>query len=193
MRRLLLQMQMSVDGFMSAQDPDLDWTLWDWGPVCPWDGALVSRFNETLAQVDTVLLSRPMAPGYIDHWTRMSELRAGDAAFRFTRPIVAAHKRVLSRRGGEIQRPRTSVGRGPMRDEVAALKEAPGGDIICFGGVGFAGALLEAGVVDVLELYVNPWAVARGGSVFRHALRLELVDATAYQCGIVVQRYKPGT
>ena len=127
------------------------------------DGELVRRFNDTLANVDTVLLSRPMAAGYIDHWTRIAGQCAGDAAFAFAERIVGAHKRVLSRRAGTIDRLRTSVGLGPMRDEIAALKLAPGGTISCFGGVEFASAVLDTG----------------------------LVEAQRYACGIVVQRYQP--
>lgn len=191
MRRLWLQMQMSVDGFMAADDPAVRWTLWDWGPDCPWDGKLVRRFNDTLAEVDTVLLSRPMASGYIDHWTRIAAQRAGDPAFSFTGRIVGAHKRVLSRRAGAIDLPRTSIGHGPMRDEIAALKQAPGANIICFGGVDFASAVLETGLVDVLELYANPRVVGRGESIFHRPRSLELLDAQSYACGILVQRYRP--
>jgi dihydrofolate reductase len=195
MKRLILQMQMSVDGFVAADDPMLDWALWDWGPECPWDRALKQRFNDTLSGIDTVLLSRPMAPGYIDHWTRMAEERAGDPDYAFTRHVVAAHKRVLSRSFGKtaakIHKPRTTVGHGPLQDEVAALKQQPGADIICFGGVGLASALLDAEVVDELQLYVNPVAVASGRSIFGQARRLRCIDATAHACGIVVQRYQP--
>jgi dihydrofolate reductase len=190
MKRLILQMQMSVDGFVS--NAEHDWTLWDWGPHCPWDEALKRRFNDTMAGIDTVLLSGPMAGDYIGHWTRMAEQRGDDPDYAFTHRIVAAHKRVISRSLPSIDRPRTSIGRGPLADEVAALKRQPGGDIICFGGVGFATALLEAGVIDELQLYVNPAVVGAGRSIFRQARRLQLIDATAYDCGIVVQRYRPG-
>lgn len=191
-KRLILQMQMSVDGFVSADDPSVDWTLWNWGLDCPWDEALKRRFNDTLAGIDTVLLSGPMAAGgYVDHWTRMSELRGQDPDYAFTHRIVAAHKRVVSRSLREFRRPRTSLGRGPLAEEVAALKQQPGGDIVCFGGVRFAAALLEAGAVDELQLYVNPAVVGEGQSIFREARALQLIDATAYGCGIVVQRYRP--
>lgn len=191
MKRLILQMQMSVDGFVAAADPELDWTLWDWGPECPWDEALKRRFNETLAPVDTVLLSGPMATGYINHWTQMSKQRAGDPDYAFTDRIVAAEKRIVSQSLKAIRQPRTSIGRGSLVDEVTALKRQPGGDIICFGGVSFAAGLLDANVVDELQLYVNPYAVQAGDSIFRHSRPLECMDATAYPCGIVVQRYRP--
>jgi dihydrofolate reductase len=191
MKRLILQMQMSVDGFVSGADPGLDWTLWDWGPDCPWDEALKRRFNETLAQVDTVLLSGPMAPPYIAHWTQMARQRAGDPDYAFTERVVAAQKRVISQSLDAIDQPRTTIGRGSLRDEVTALKQQPGGDIICFGGVSFGAGLLEADLVDELQFYVNPYAIRAGRSIFRQPRRLQCIDATAYPCGMVVQRYRP--
>lgn len=190
MKRLVLQMQMSVDGCVAAADPTLNWTLWDWGPDCPWDEALKRHFNETLAEVDTILLSGPMANGYIGHWTEMARLRAGDPDYAFTQRIVAAQKRVISRSVAAIRHPRVSIGRRSILDEVTALKQQPGGDIICFGGVSFAMGLVDAGVVDELQFYVNPYAVGEGRSIFSQALPLRCIDATAYPCGIVVQRYR---
>jgi dihydrofolate reductase len=190
MKRLILQMQMSVDGFVSADDHNLDWTLWDWGSHCPWDEPLKQRFNETIAGIDTVLLSGPMADGYINHWTGMSEQRGTDPDYAFTHRIVAAHKRVLSQSLESIRWPRASIGRGPLIEEVVALKQGKGGDIICFGGVSFAASLLEGNVVDELQLYVNPMAISAGRSIFRHARRLHCIDATSYECGIAVLRYE---
>jgi dihydrofolate reductase len=191
MKRLILQMQMSVDGFVSAVDPTLNWTLWDWGPNCPWDEALKRHFNETLAKVDTILLSGPMAKGYISHWTEMARQRAGDPDYAFTQRIVAAQKRVISQSLAAIEQPRASIGRGSLLDEVTALKQQAGGDIICFGGVSFAAGLLDADVVDELQFYVNPYAVGEGHSIFSQARALRCIDATAYPCGVVVQRYRP--
>jgi dihydrofolate reductase len=191
MRRLILQMQMSVDGFVAAADPTLKWTLWDWGPHCPWDEELKRHFNETLAKVDTILLSGPMANGYISHWTEMARQRAGDPDYAFTQRIVAAQKRVISQSLAALSHPRASIGRGSLLEEVTALKQRTGGDLIAFGGVSFAAGLLDANVVDELQFYVNPYAVAEGRSIFSQARPLQCIDATAYPCGIVVQRYRP--
>ena len=193
MKRLILQMQMSVDGFVSGADPALDWSLWDWGPECPWDEALKRDFNKTLDRVDTIVLSGPMAKGYISHWAEMAKLRAGDPDYAFTEKVVAAEKRILSQSLGSIHQPRASIGRGSLHDEVTALKQQKtGGDIICFGGVSFAAGLLEADVVDELQFYVNPYAISAGRSIFRQPRPLECVGSKAYPCGIVVQRYRPG-
>jgi len=192
-RELIVQMQMSVDGVVSADDPELDWQLWNWGEAWPWDDALKARFNQTLAGVDTILLSRAMAnEGYIDHWTRAGERFADDPHYAFARRVAAAHKRVLSRLPLDLRWPRTSQGHGPLADEVAALKQAPGGDLIAFGGVGFTSRLLAAGVVDELQLYVNPTAVVDGRRLFgQPGQRLRLIEAVPHACGIVVNRYVP--
>jgi dihydrofolate reductase len=191
MRKLILQMQMSVDGFVDSRHDGPRWTLWDWASDSPWDAALLRRFNETLAEVDTVLLSGPMADGYIRHWTGMAASRGRDPDYAFTNRIVAAHKRVVSQSVRKLAHPRTTIGNGPLLDEVAALKRQAGRTIICFGGVGFATSLLQTGEVDELQLYVNPSALSDGDSIFDKPRRLELIDATPFACGIVVQRYRP--
>ncbi len=40
MSKLILQMQMSLDGYVAAADPELDWQVWDWGDDWPWDAEL---------------------------------------------------------------------------------------------------------------------------------------------------------
>jgi len=192
-RRLIVQMQTSVDAVVSADDPKLNWQLWSWGEAWPWDDQLKARFNQTLAGVDTILLSRAMAEqGYIDHWTRAGERFADDPHYAFARRVASAHKRVLSRQPLDVRWPRTSQGHGQLADEVAALKQAPGGDLMAFGGVGFVSRLLAAGVVDELQLYVNPIAVVAGRRLFAQpGQRLRLIEAVPHACGIVVNRYVP--
>lgn len=192
-RRLIVQMQMSVDGVVSADDSELDWLLWNWGEAWAWDDALKNRFNQTLANVDIILLSRAMAEqGYIDHWALAGEHFADDPHYNFARRVTAAHKRVLSRKPLDLRWPRTSQGHGLLADEVAALKQAPGGNLIAFGGVGFTSRLLAAGLVDELQLYVNPTAVVHGRRLFNQpGQRLQLIEAIPYACGIVVNRYVP--
>ncbi|TIX93270.1 MAG: deaminase, partial [Mesorhizobium sp.] len=65
MKKLILQMQMSVDGFVGA-DEDHRWQLWEWGDDSDWDDELKQDFNAVFETVDTILLSRKMAEeGYL--------------------------------------------------------------------------------------------------------------------------------
>src|ERR1700681_841499 len=89
MRRLIVQMQMSVDGFVASDPPDLNWTVWGWGPDCGWDYVLQADSNTLYVSVDTVLLSRVMIEeGFLDHWTAAANYHPGNALYAFARRIV---------------------------------------------------------------------------------------------------------
>lgn len=189
MRRLVLQMQMSVDGRV-ASDEDTPWQLWGWGDVWPWDATLKHDFDATFAAVDCILLSRPMAEqGYLDHWNRMAGVLAADPHGGFARRIGEVRKVVASRSPFASRWARTNVVTGPLAATVDALKREGGGDILCFGGVGFASALVAAGALDEIQLYVNPAAVGAGASIFGTTTPLRLLGSKSYACGMVVNRY----
>jgi dihydrofolate reductase len=127
--------------------------------------------------------------GYLDHWQRMAKVLQADPYGGFARRIGEVEKVVLSDRLAASRWERTRVARGPLAEAVAALKRAGVGDIMCFGGVGFARALVAAGVVDEYQFYVNPTAVGSGESIFHATTALRLLGSTSYDCGIVVTRY----
>ncbi|ALN80378.1 dihydrofolate reductase family protein [Lysobacter antibioticus] len=195
MRKLILQMQMSVDGRVSADD-GIAWQVWNWNwnGAWPWDDALKQAFNDSFATADCILLSRPMAAqGYIDHWTRAAAANyPADPHYAFARKIVDADKVVVSGKLDAAPWPHTRIASRGLALEVEALKREAGGDILCFGGAGFASALIAAGLVDEFQFYVNPTAVGRGRSIFPdRGLALRLLGSQAYDCGIVVARYRP--
>ncbi|WP_447739820.1 dihydrofolate reductase family protein [Variovorax boronicumulans] len=195
MRKLIVQMQMSVDGFVSPANGDIDWQLWGWGDRWRWDAALRRDFNAAFAGVDTILLSRKIIEeGYLDHWGRAATRFPANPDYAFAQRIVEARKVVLTNKLQASRWERTDIARGAMADEVNALKREPGQDILSIGGVGFASSLTSAGLVDEFQFFVNPTAVGAGRSVFhdtRHGHALRLLGSTAYDCGMVVNRYAP--
>jgi dihydrofolate reductase len=196
MRKLVLQMQMSVDGCVAASNSGLDWQLWGWGDRWGWDDALRQYFNEVFESVDTLLLSRKIIEeGYLDHWGRAARNFPANPHYAFARKVVDAQKVVLTDKLKSSRWPRTVIAGAGMADEVNALKQQPGdGNILCIGGVGFASALVAQGLVDEFQFFVNPTAVGGGQSVFhdrRNGHRLRLLGSKAYECGVVVNRYAP--
>ncbi|SEB23657.1 dihydrofolate reductase family protein [Variovorax sp. YR216] len=189
MRKLILQMQTSVDGRVASDDGGC-WQVWGWGDAWPWDESLKRDFNATLQGVGCILMSRPMIEqGYLDHWMRMAKVLQADPHGGFARRIGEVEKVVLSNTLSASRWPRTTMARGPIPEAVGALKLVGAGDIICFGGAGFASALVAAGVVDEYQFYVNPTAVGSGDSIFRVTSPLRLIGSRSYECGIVVNRY----
>jgi len=193
MRKLILQMQMSVDGFVGADAP-LGWQRWDWGDDNRWDEELKRDFNAHFQSVDTILLSRKMAEeGYLSHWGKAAKRYKQDAFYAFAQRIVDVQKVVPSDRLKETRWERTAVRSGDLPREVGALKAEEGHNIAVFGGAGFASALIAAGLVDEFQFYINPAALGGGSRIFDQAgfRKLVLLGSKAYECGIVVNRYAP--
>jgi len=88
-------MQMSVDGYMSA-DTDMDWQVWDWSDPWTWDKRLKRRFNAVFDTLSCILLSRKMAEqGYLDHWERVARDHASEPDYAFARKVVQSREVVL--------------------------------------------------------------------------------------------------
>ena len=195
MRKLILQMQTSVDGYVGRADAGLDWQVWNWGPECPWDDPLNARFNAVFRDIDTILLSRKILEGgYLDHWSQFARDYADNPDFAFTRRIVDARKIVFSKTLKETEWDGTELARRPLAEEVNAIKAEPGRNLIAFGGAGFASALVANDLVDEYQFYVNPVALREGFSIFKERgsdSGLELLEAEGYPCGVVVIRYRP--
>ncbi|RUT99229.1 deaminase [Mesorhizobium sp. USDA-HM6] len=193
MKKLILQMQMSVDGFVGA-DQDYRWQLWEWGDESDWDDELKQDFNAVFETVDTILLSRKMAEeGYLDHWGNAARKYPKDRFYAFAQRIVEAEKVVLSDRLKASRWERTRVASGDLPREVGALKAGEGGNIAVFGGAGFASALIAARLVDEFQLFINPAVLGSGRRIFDHGgfTGLKLIGSKACTCGMVVNRYAP--
>ncbi|HEU5080742.1 MAG TPA: dihydrofolate reductase family protein [Opitutaceae bacterium] len=193
MRKLILQMQMSVDGFVGSDTLD-DWQLWDWGDNNGWDAALKREFNRHFASLDTILLSRKMAEeGYLAHWGNAAKRFPRDTFYAFAKRIVDVQKVVLTDKLKKSKWDRTVLKSGNLTREVTALKKQKGRAIGVFGGAGFAAALISAGVVDEFQFYINPAVLGSGVRIFDESTfgALKLLEAKAYKCGMVVGKYAP--
>jgi dihydrofolate reductase len=90
----------------------------------------------------------------------------------------------------------TVLAKGDLVDEISRLKHQDGKDIIAYGGGTFISALIKHGLIDELNLFVNPAALGVGMPIFRDLDRKQmfvLEMARAFSCGIVVIRYRKAT
>ncbi|WP_426340322.1 dihydrofolate reductase family protein [Pseudoduganella sp. S-14] len=196
MKKLILQMQMSVDGLVAASDTKRQWQLWDWGDSWVWDDELKNDFNQAFVSVDTILLSRKMLEqGYLAHWASAAARFPQSRHYAFARKVAEMNKVVIT---DKLREPppgeRIAIAAGGLVREVNALKRQSGQDMIAFGGAGFAGALACAGLVDEFQFFINPTVIGAGKSIFGNmpaGQTLSLLDSKRYACGIVVNRYAP--
>lgn len=186
MRKLILQMQVSVDGFVADTDGDTRWLVSDW------DQPLKDYVLALTSPVDLILIGRKLADEFIPAWSA----RAGDPdiADVYTHRMNDLDKMVFSRTQTEHGWKNTVLVNEDLTEEVARLKKSPGGDIITYGGSSFAASLIQAHLIDEFHLFVNPVAIGKGQSIFHlldQHLPVKLVSATSFLCGIVVLFYQP--
>jgi dihydrofolate reductase len=81
---------------------------------------------------------------------------------------------------------------GDAVEGLRRLKEETDGDLYLSGCGELGRGLLEGGVIDELNLWVHPSLGGPGTRPFEGTtVGLELLDVTAYDSGVVLQRYRP--
>ena len=88
----------------------------------------------------------------------------------------------------------STVLRGPLEDDIRALKAAEGADIVTTGSIMLVHALVAAGLVDEYRLLVYPVVLGRGARLFADATRvppLKLAETRPFRNGVVLLRYRP--
>jgi dihydrofolate reductase len=195
MRKLILQVQMSVDGFIADKDGKTDWMVWNWGDEWTWDAELRKYHNDVVASVDCILLSRKMVEGegFIQHWAMMAE-KHDNPQSGFASHINKTHKVIFTKTLKKSEWDNAVLAKGDFVDEINKLKNQNGRDIIVYGGATFVSSLIKAGLIDEFHLLVNPIALGDGMAIFKELdskSNLTLAHSKSYDCGVVVLEYVP--
>jgi dihydrofolate reductase len=167
MRRIRYAVAMSLDGYIAGPDGESDWIIMD--PEIDF-GAIFQSF-------DTVLMGRRTFEATRSH---------GGGSMPGMKAVV------VSRTLRPEDCPGVTLIGDPIAESVPQLRAGPGKDIWLFGGGGLFRSLLDARLVDTVEVAVIP--VLLGGGVpllpppARRA-RLELTASKVYKTGIVSLEY----
>jgi dihydrofolate reductase len=187
MRKVKLQVQMTVDGYIAGLNGEMDCMVWNW------DDALKQYVNDITEPVDCIILGRKLAEGFIPYWATVAanpddpECTAGK---KFTdTPKVVFTKTLEKSAWGN-----TVLAKGNLVDEITTLKKQDGKDIIAYGGATFVSSLIKHGLIDEFHFFMNPTAIGNGMTIFKELDRnqnLTLVKSPSFDCGIVVLHYEP--
>ena len=177
--KLLLQVHISLDGFIAGPNQSMDWLNMDW------DDAMKVFVNDIImANVKHILLGRKLAQGFIPAW-RSRPADGEGVKFMNECPKTVFSNSLMEIEGAEVRG-------GKLEDAVRRLKEElTEGDLIVYGGVQTVQTLVKAGLVDELFLIVDPVSLGKGERLFTSRANYEVVEAKAFQSGSAILRYRP--
>jgi dihydrofolate reductase len=184
MRTFKLQVQTTVDGYMGGPNGEMDWTTF------PWTDDIKAYIDALTEPVDTIVLGRKLAEGFIPAWAAgpPGEDQASIDWMNNTPKVV------ISNGLSESPWDNATVAGGDLAETINRLKAEPGGDMIAYGGSTLVSDLIANGLLDELHLFVNPTAIGAGLPVFPNLgayQRLRLVGAHPFECGITALHFEP--
>jgi dihydrofolate reductase len=186
MRKLKLQVQMTIDGFVAGPNGELDW-MW----IGQRDESISQDIIELADICDTILLGRKMTRGFIDHWENVVDNQPESQEQPLAQRMVNLRKVVFSRTQTVIKGRNLEVENGDLDATVQALKKQPGKDIMVYGGATFASSLISQNLVDEYYIFRRPVAIGSGLSIFENQKPMDLVSSIRYKNGTLLNKYLP--
>jgi dihydrofolate reductase len=184
MRKLKLQVQTTVDGYMAGPNGEMDWMTF------PWTDDINAYLDALTASVDHIVLGRKLAEGFIPAWASEPEGEDKESIdWMNNTPKV-----VISNTLTESPWANAVVAGGDLTEIVNRLKAEPGGDLITYGGGTLVSSLIAKGLIDEIHLMVNPVTIGTGMPVFPNDgayQQLRLVAARPFDCGITALHFEP--
>jgi dihydrofolate reductase len=184
MRKLKLQVQISVDGYVAGPNGELDWMTWEHSKE------LLDLINSITDSSDTILMGRKMTDGFVGYW---ESVKSDSPEYTFAQKMVNIPKVVFSKTVKNIPGKNVRVENGDLATAVKALKNKPGKDMVVYGGAGFVSSLIKEGLIDEFHFFVNPVLINKGMRIFDlldKRQKLSVIKSTAYDCGVTVTSFK---
>ncbi len=184
MRRLVLKMSMTFDGYVGGPEGDGDWIMRTGHP----DGK--AWVGQTIAAAGAHVIGRRTFTDWVRYWPTSTD------------PLAAAMNsipKVVFSRSPDPDLPSAPGWENPrvlgadLAADIETLKAEPGKYLLVQGGASFARSLVGLGLIDEYRLVVHPVVLGSGLALFDgvEPFDLELVDAVRFPGGTQALTYRP--
>jgi dihydrofolate reductase len=181
MRKLVVTENITLDGVVDLAGGWFD-------PMADDQSDIIAAGTEHRATADALLVGRTTFESFREFWPKQTDDPTGVSDY-----LNAVDKYVVSSTLVEPEWEKSTVLRGPVVDEVRALKDRPGRDIVSTGSTSLVHTLIGAGLVDEYRLFVYPVVVGTGARLFESAeVQLHLLETRPFASGVVLLRYATG-
>lgn len=195
MRKLIMKMSVSIDGFVSGADGRNDWVFktgdeesaaWSVGEIREAGLIIMGRKSfETMAPY------WPTATGPFA--TPMNEIPKALFTKKGFKGIDLIHTTTPEQSVAAASWAEARVFDGDLAEEIRGLKAGSGKPILAIGGSGFMQSLIATGLIDEYHLAIHPIALGSGLPIFTGLeipLYLKLADVKAFPKGTIAMTYR---
>jgi dihydrofolate reductase len=186
LRKLKLQVQMSIDGCIAGPNGEMDWM------VGLQDDKINKYVNELTESFDTILLGRKMADGFISYWSDVIN-KPDDPWYALAKKMIEIPKVVFTKTLNKSKWINTDIATGDLTDEIMKLKSRDGKDMVVYGGASFDSSLIKLGLIDEFLLFINPVAIGKGMTIFKELNEIQkfnMVKSKPFDSGVVLLHYE---
>ncbi|WDF69636.1 dihydrofolate reductase family protein [Sphingobacterium oryzagri] len=181
MKKVILDLAVTLDGFIEGTNGEIDWCIMD-------DDM---DFPGFLTTIDTIFYGRIS----YDAWGNFrpeGEVAEGD--IQFWNSIHAHKKYVFSSQKRDDDR--ATFISSNVAEQVAQIKQQDGKDIWLYGGASLIQSFIEWNLVDRYRIAVHPIVLGSGKPLFanlKQRLQLNLVTTNVFRSGVVQLIYEPAS
>jgi dihydrofolate reductase len=187
MRKVIVSMHISLDGFSEGPNGELDWFIVD---KEGWENV-----NELLSSVDTLLLGRVTYQNFENFWpAAATKPSSTKEEIEFSQFADKVKKIVFSKSLEKVEWKNSKLIKENIGEEILKLKQQPGGNMVIFGGAGIVSTFTDLRLIDEYRIYVNPIILGAGKPLFKNLKvkhNLKLMSTTKFDSGLVQLSYQP--
>ncbi len=193
MRKLIINEQLSLDGVMQgpgAPEEDTSGGFEHGGWAMPYfDEAMGKAAGEGMGAAGGLVLGRRTYEIFAAYWPNQGD-DVPFAKFLNTVPKYVASTTLPE----PLEWNNSHLLKGDVADSVQKLKDEDGGDIVVLGSGELAQTLMEHGLIDVYDLWIDPIVLGTGKRLFREGVPktgMKLVKSEISTTGVAMLTYEP--
>ncbi|MHB8598498.1 MAG: dihydrofolate reductase family protein [Ktedonobacteraceae bacterium] len=189
MRKLIVTMWVTLDGFVAGPNGEMDWV------GSHYDEAMGKYEDDIVSAADTLILGRVTYQSFAGSWPHVPENPAASKGeIEYAHKLNAMRKIVFSRTLDTVEWNNSTLVKDLIPEEIEKMKQGPGKDMLIYGSVSIVQTLTNLGLVDEYQLLVHPVILGGGKSLFQNIqdrVNLKLVKCDVTDAGIVRLYYQP--
>ncbi len=179
MRKVILSMQMTLDGFIEGLGGGTDWS-WH-----VWDEEMEKYADELIDSADVLLFGRVAYQLLADYW----QAATGEFAEKMNRIPKIVFSGTLRKTDWNARLVKENIA-----EEISKAKQQSGKDLVLLAGADIASTFMKLGLIDEYRIIVNPVVLGSGKPLFkdiRGRMNLKLSKTKTFKCGNLMLYYQP--